>query len=78
MPNKTNEWIQVANNLPVENENVAIITKDGSGYNAVFKNNSFVATEKTIQVDDTMYWKSTKEKFSEVIDKPCRACGRRR
>ena len=73
------EWLLMCDSTPKENEEVVIIATNGSGYNAVFKNNVFVVSEHyRISTDEVMYWKKATGNFSEEMNKPCRACGRRR
>jgi len=73
------EWTLISDKIPNENDEVVIISKSGSGYNAIFKNNSFVVNnQEIIPIDGIMYWKKATGNFSEEMNKPCRACGRRR
>lgn len=72
------DWESISNSMPSENDEVAVIDKDGRGFNAVYKDNGFHNGKEVIKAENIMFWKKTCNPFVEEIKKTCYACGRRR
>lgn len=72
-----NDWIDIEEQLPSENQKVLIILKDTRGFNAVFKGGEFLVSNKKIKVEDVKYWIPRNSSLSpnRQIKKKCGMCG---
>lgn len=76
-----NEWFDIEEKRPENNQKVLIMLKDASGYNAIYQDGRFITENepsKNWSLDEVKYWKnrSKTENFSDQVKKRCGMCGR--
>ncbi len=76
-----NEWFDVEEKRPENNQKVLIMLKDASGYNAIYQDGRFIMENDQSRIwslGEVKYWKnrSKTENFSDQVKKRCGMCGR--
>ena len=76
-----NEWFDVEEKRPENNQKVLIMLKDASGYNAIYQYGRFIMENDQSRIwspGEVKYWKnrSKTENFNDQVKKRCGMCGR--
>jgi hypothetical protein len=76
-----NEWFDIEEKRPENNQKVLIMLKDASGYNAIYQDGRFITENdpsKNWSLGEVKYWKnrSKTENFNDQVKKRCGMCGR--